>query len=929
MVLTAAVACVLLAMGAFAGPVPAQDAGSSTTTSSAAGSSSTTAFTSSAGAPLQNKPGPGDIVLTQLRDGMVSVITTGNVSKPVVDGLTTPTGIATLEDGSVLVAEQKANRVSGIGGRFPDRLTKLVDVVDPYALGSSPEGAVYLTQLTDGKVVQLDLASTELSPVADGLSRPTAVVGRDRDVYVAEAGAGKVTKIDQNGKKSDFATDLGTPNGLAFGPDGSLYVSDFVGNRILKVDSTGKATEFAKVDGPKQIAIDPVKPKVGDSFQVVAAVTAGIIQYRPDGSIEARVEFGEHSAVAVAAVPGGPPPNPAPVMPEGTTPTVPPTTLSVSNQLTPTPVSQPEATSGSGGPALIVLALALVLIAAVGAAGYRYSQSARRTEELAGFTDLHDAAATMTQAMGPCAAEEVELAEAEDTMRQVVGQRHGAEARLADANDRMRGAEQREKASRAKAEDLRKQRKGTHADEPDQETAGESPPPKLSLAELGLTTEAGRAALQAFGRGELDAVELRQRWEELGEHTAVGAVQGQSEKIARTTPWPEEREATLAADQAQLELEQAERDGRDAKADIERLTRREQQLAARIETARTAVDECHKRQRLVDEEAASAAASALADLQIADDLAVAQGKKPAPSKVPGSPPAPGRQPAAAQDGPPRASGARPVTGASTPSTGPTTPAGRGALPPPPSQPGPPAGPATAKPSPSTPPPHIGRPKQRPPASGPPGRQNKATPPSGPPPAQGKVGSPASAPSSGEPPRPAPPVEPKVSRHTTIIPGPKDRPPLGDAASPIGSEEDTGKITRPIVPPAPPTSAVATGPATPPGLPASEPRPEESLDKPEKRSLFGRRKAKDDKGGKGDTDGQDENRIEGKNDDSTDAETGAGRGAPTGESTQDEGGPAVTTPPKVPPPTPAPSVKELLDRRRSDRSSKSGEGDDDT
>src|SRR5207249_4818386 len=158
----------------------------------------------SAGAPQQAKAGPGDILLTlNSVPGSVSLITTGNVSKTVVNGLTTPTGIATLEDGSILIAEQKANRVSGIGGRFPDRLTKLVDVVDPYALGTSPEGAVYLTQFADGKVVQLDLASTQLTTVADGLNRPTAVVGRDRDVYVAEAGTGKVTKVNKDGQKSD------------------------------------------------------------------------------------------------------------------------------------------------------------------------------------------------------------------------------------------------------------------------------------------------------------------------------------------------------------------------------------------------------------------------------------------------------------------------------------------------------------------------------------------------------------------------------------------------------------------------------------------------------------------------------------------------------------------------------------------------------
>jgi len=187
---------------ALVSPASGQPAPGSTEAPADATTSTATTIPSSSGAPQQAKAGPGDILITQLYEGAISVITTGEVSKTVVSGLTTPTGIATLEDGSILVAENKANRISGIGGRFPDRLTKLAETSDPYALGTSPDGAVYVTQLFEGKVSQLDLNSSQLNPVAEGLSRPTAVVGREGDVYVAEAGANKVTRSPKTARRA-------------------------------------------------------------------------------------------------------------------------------------------------------------------------------------------------------------------------------------------------------------------------------------------------------------------------------------------------------------------------------------------------------------------------------------------------------------------------------------------------------------------------------------------------------------------------------------------------------------------------------------------------------------------------------------------------------------------------------------------------------
>jgi hypothetical protein len=622
--LTAVALALVVAMvgpgGALAQELPGAPTTPTTATTVAppAGADATASTdTTAVAAPQQQaKAGPGDIVVSQFHEGTASVITTGEQVSTLVEGLATPTGIVALESGTVLFAENTGNRISAVGGPYGTTVTAVVPQVSgPYALGLSEDGAVYVTQLIEGKVSQVDMRGGKLEPIGEGLSRPTAVTGFNKEIYVAEAGTGKVVKFGTDRKQVDVATDLGQPNGIAIAPDGTIYVSDFQNGRIVKIAPNGEKSDFVSVDGPRQLALDPAAPKNGEDYQVIAGTSQGIVQYDKDGKVVATVPFSDQAVGGVGVVPGGPPPNVTPTAPVGTPPTLRATTTVASSGL----VAPPASTSSNAGPILIGLLIALLILAAVAFVIYRYTkQRGKRTEEEAGFTDLREMSVTMTQAMGPCAAQEVELAEAEDTLHQVVGQRLGAEGRLADAETRSETARERESASRATAERLRDERRRANGGE---EVA---PPPPLSLAELGLTTEAGRAALQAFGRGELDAVKLRERWDELGESSAVAAVQGHSEKIARTTPWPEERQASLAAEQAHREYELADDDARDARADIERMREREAQLQERIDVARVAVDDCHKRQKLADEEAAAAAASALADIQITSDLAKAR-----------------------------------------------------------------------------------------------------------------------------------------------------------------------------------------------------------------------------------------------------------------------------------------------------------------
>src|SRR5262249_28542047 len=148
------------------------------------------------------------------------------------------------------------------GGRFGNKLTRLTQIAEPQALGTSAEGAIYVVQFNAGKVSQLDLTNSGRAVVvAQDLNRPTAATGFHGDVYIAEAGLGQVIKVDQLGNKTTVATGLGQITGLAVGPDGTIYASDLAANRIMKATPDGTVSPFADVEGPKQLTVDPTFPR--------------------------------------------------------------------------------------------------------------------------------------------------------------------------------------------------------------------------------------------------------------------------------------------------------------------------------------------------------------------------------------------------------------------------------------------------------------------------------------------------------------------------------------------------------------------------------------------------------------------------------------------------------------------------------------------
>ncbi|WP_069805301.1 hypothetical protein [Thermogemmatispora onikobensis] len=161
------------------------------------------------------------------RDGTVSVL---------ARGLAAPEGLVVLQNGTIIIAEQRTNRLlllmpgaqmplvlrtlpgtpgsqpckAGIDGIAFDRTTQTLIVPD------SPTGEVYRMSL-DGRTLQ---------PLASGIARPVgATVDGAGNVYVADECGQAVWRISPNGHKVRFGG-FGMPDDVAWDGHGNLLVID-------------------------------------------------------------------------------------------------------------------------------------------------------------------------------------------------------------------------------------------------------------------------------------------------------------------------------------------------------------------------------------------------------------------------------------------------------------------------------------------------------------------------------------------------------------------------------------------------------------------------------------------------------------------------------------------------------------------------------
>ncbi len=576
---------------------------------------------------------PGELVVSQQRIGQLVRIDADGKPSPIASGLEGPRGLLVLDDGSVLIAESTGNQISGLFGPYGSRPAPIATVTQPDTMAVGADGGTVFISSLSGAIFQLDVKTRAVVKFADNFARPLGLAVQAGWVYVADAGEQQVVRVSiADGRKELVADRLGAITGLVIGPDKAIYVADFTGSRILRItgDEPRVVSVFAGrasatpgagdpgpngVDSPAYLSLIPSVPRPGEPWSLAVSFKDGVKQFDSNGQpFGKQVTFPPSSAVGLSTVPGGPP------VASPTTSRAPGSTLPGETPSSVSPVTTAPPTGGGGGAnnnttGLAVLGAVLLLLAGGGIAAYVLF-SRRQTEDfeddMEGWGTV-DAGVHLSHAVGPCAAIEARLAEVDQAIRGIQDQRAAAERRRQEATTKAVSAKEREAKAREALAEVRAKLEAEGEAEKDAAT------PRISLDDLNLQTEEGWAALRAFGKKEISAVELRKRWESLGEREAISAVLGGGKAMK-----PAERAAAEELNAAKEERLHAERDAEEAAADLNRLDERETQVKRQRVEMKKALDECQSDQKADELQAATDLREVFAEAEDAATLAALQ-----------------------------------------------------------------------------------------------------------------------------------------------------------------------------------------------------------------------------------------------------------------------------------------------------------------
>jgi hypothetical protein len=523
-------------------------------------------------APGAGSPPPGALVVAIPSLGQVNAILSNGEVQVLARGLSQPAGVAALADGTVLVAETGANRVSGFGGGLGPIPVPIVEVPAPTGLVAGPDGDVFVT--IPGEVGRIDVATRQYTTLAGGFVSPSGpAVGPDV-LYVPDFATGEVRRIgiETGADVGTAASGLRAPTGAASAPGLPLFVTEFAANTIVRIDpSGGVPSPFVTfIQGPSQLTFDPAVPAPGSDWTLVAGTTEGIVRFDQSGRVVGSPKD-LPSSVGVAVTPDPNAAASAAPTPAGTT----------------TVLKDEDSSSNSS----LVVLVGLVVLAAIAVAGltvFFARRAGRREREDDGLMAAPPESDGVSAAFGSCAEEEMELDRLQELLRHVAAQLEESQTRLRRTAELASGA--RDRAMRALEVRTSVQTARMAA----------KPPPtseRLTWAQLSFSTDEGRDAFESFRRRDMSPAQLKARLSELGETTALIQITEEGRRQIRsdpTVPWPEERQAVRDAITAREELRSHGREATEARSETVLLSERQRELTAELEAARQRLDDCRR-----------------------------------------------------------------------------------------------------------------------------------------------------------------------------------------------------------------------------------------------------------------------------------------------------------------------------------------------
>jgi len=180
----------------------------------------------------------GRLLFSDFYHGTISRLNANGSVTIIVSGLAGPEGMVFLSDGTMIIAEQRTNRILTLapGAKaltvlraLPGRPSGLPckDGVDGIALDATTNTLIVPDSPT-GNVYRMSLDGKQLTLLASGIARPVgAAVDAQGNIYVADECGGVVVRITPDGKSTRIGG-FGQPDDVAFDHHGNLLVIDLL-----------------------------------------------------------------------------------------------------------------------------------------------------------------------------------------------------------------------------------------------------------------------------------------------------------------------------------------------------------------------------------------------------------------------------------------------------------------------------------------------------------------------------------------------------------------------------------------------------------------------------------------------------------------------------------------------------------------------------
>jgi glucose/arabinose dehydrogenase len=200
----------------------------------------------------------GHILFSDFYNGTVSHLNANGSVTVLLRGIAGPEGLVVLPNGTLIIAEQRTNRILTLapGAPSPTVLRALPgmpstanckDGVDGIAL-DPVTNTIIVPDSPTGKVYRMSLDGKSLTLLASGIVRPVgAAVDAQGNIYVADECGGALWRIPPQGAPTRMGG-FGMLDDVAFDSHGNILVTDLAGaiHALIRVNwTTGKRETLA------------------------------------------------------------------------------------------------------------------------------------------------------------------------------------------------------------------------------------------------------------------------------------------------------------------------------------------------------------------------------------------------------------------------------------------------------------------------------------------------------------------------------------------------------------------------------------------------------------------------------------------------------------------------------------------------------------